>query len=91
MTRRAPQPTVPDDEREFREHIEQTREQLGQTVQQLAAKMDVKGMARAKAAELTGQVKGRTVAIAKERRAPLAVAAAVLLAGCAGLLWWKSR
>ncbi len=50
---------APDDEQELRQEIEQTREQLGETVEQLAAKADVKGRMRAKAAQLTGQAKGK--------------------------------
>lgn len=50
----------PVDEAELRLEIEQTREQLGETVEQLAAKTDVKGRARAKAAELAGQAKSTT-------------------------------
>ena len=37
---------------EIRDDIETTREELGDTVEQLAAKTDVKGRAQAKAAEL---------------------------------------
>lgn len=51
---------VPDDEQELRQDIERTREQLGETVEQLAAKADVKARTRAKAADLAGQVKGKT-------------------------------
>ena len=79
---------VPHDEQELRTQIERTREQLGQTVEQLAAKADVKSMARAKAADLAGRAKGL---IAKQRPVPLAVAAGAILAGCLGLLWWKKR
>ena len=50
--------TVPDDEQELLQGIEQTRERLGQTVEQLAAKTDMKGQARARARELAGRVKG---------------------------------
>ncbi|HEX4661207.1 MAG TPA: DUF3618 domain-containing protein [Streptosporangiaceae bacterium] len=56
----APDGTVPAAEQALRREIEQTREQLGETVQQLAAKTDVKGRARAKAAELTGRMKSST-------------------------------
>jgi hypothetical protein len=49
----------PDDIHELRQEIEQAREQLGETVQQLAAKTDVKARARGKAAELTRKVKSR--------------------------------
>lgn len=148
-----PQPppggAVPGDEQELREEIEQTREQLGETVEQLAAKTDVKPRARAKAADLTGRVKGkaaqarakaaeggagvrsqaagktaparqkaaagrdrlqaqaagawqaapdsvrRTVAkgasTASQRRVPVAVAAAVLIAGYLVFRWWRRR
>jgi Protein of unknown function (DUF3618) len=44
------------DAEQLREEIERTRELLGETVEQLAAKVDVKGRARAKATELAGQV-----------------------------------
>lgn len=44
------------DAKQLREEIERTREHLGETVEQLAAKADVKGRAQAKAAELAGQV-----------------------------------
>src|SRR5579859_1644455 len=49
--------TVPDDEQELREDIEQTRGRLGETVERLAAKADVKSQARAKAAEVAGRAK----------------------------------
>lgn len=47
-----------DDAQQVREEIELTRERLGAAVEQLAAKADVKGRARARAAELAGRVKG---------------------------------
>ena len=50
----------PVDEAGLRQEIERTREQLGETVDQLAAKTDVQGRARAKAAELAGRVKTTT-------------------------------
>ena len=120
-----------DDEQELRREIEQTREQLGETVEQLAAKADVKAQARAKAAELTGQVKGKTAmarqkasaaggtakaqvqaravpvwekapepvrrnvakgaSTAKQRRVPLAAAAATMIALYLALRWWRKR
>jgi len=59
-----PQPvpggTVPDSEQELRQDIERTREQVGATVEQLAAKTDVKARARAKATEMAGRMKGKT-------------------------------
>lgn len=50
----------PVDEAQLRQEIEQTREQLGETVEQLAAKADVKGRARVKTAELAGRMKSQT-------------------------------
>ena len=58
----------PVDGAELRQEIEQTREQLGETVEQLAAKTDVKGRARAKATELAGRAR-RTVAQARTQAA----------------------
>ncbi len=46
-----------DDAQQLREEIELTREHLGATVEQLAAKLDVKSRARAEAAELTARLK----------------------------------
>lgn len=51
---------APDDEEELKQQIEQHRDQLGETVEQLAAEADVKSRARAKAAALSGQVKSTT-------------------------------
>jgi|SoiMetStandDraft_2_1073263.scaffolds.fasta_scaffold03922_4 Protein of unknown function (DUF3618) len=50
-------PAAPDDPQELEREIERTREQLGQTVELLAAKADVKGRAQAKATELSGRIK----------------------------------
>ncbi len=46
-----------DDAQQLREEIELTREHLGATVEQLAAKLDVKSRAQAEAAELTARLK----------------------------------
>jgi hypothetical protein len=48
----------PDDPQQLTEEIERTREQLGETVEQLAAKADVKARAQAKARQVTGRLKG---------------------------------
>jgi Protein of unknown function (DUF3618) len=48
----------PDDPQQLTEEIERTREQLGETVEQLVAKSDVKARAQAKASQLTGRLKG---------------------------------
>lgn len=47
----------PDDPQQLAEEIERTREPLGQTVEQLAAKADVKARAQDKAVQLTGRLK----------------------------------
>ncbi len=61
----------PDDVRQLRQEIEDTRGQLGDTVQQLAAKADVTGRARDRAAQLTLKVKGKATQ-AQARAAALA-------------------
>jgi uncharacterized protein DUF3618 len=82
--------------------IERTREQLGETVEQLVAKTDVKARAQAKITELTGRVKakaghmqrqaaGRTGGVSGQRGVVLAAAAASGLAGVYLLIkWWQS-
>jgi len=90
--------------RELQEEIEQTRERLGQTVEELVAKADVKARAQAKAAEVKGKaqdkaadVKNRAVGMSGnvrqsqlvQRRWPLAVAAGVLIAGSVAV--WRRR
>ena len=83
--------------RELQEEIEQTREHLGQTVEELVAKADVKARAQAKAAEVkvkaqdkAADVKSRAVGLAgnvrqsqtAQRRWPLvAVVAGAILIG----------
>lgn len=46
-----------DDAQQLREEIERTREHLGATVEELAARLDVKSRAKAEAAELTTKLK----------------------------------
>jgi hypothetical protein len=50
----------PDDVQELQQEIEQTRARLGETVEQLVAKTDLKARGRDKAAELAGRVKAKT-------------------------------
>jgi hypothetical protein len=59
----------PDDARQLVQQIERTREHLGETVRELAARADVKSVARAKAAEVTGRVKSRTVQVSESAAA----------------------
>ncbi len=85
--------------------IEQTRERLGETVEELAARADMKARARARASEMkaraaqvSGRVKDRTVEVsgrvrqhpAAQRRWPLAVAAGLVVAGSA-VIWRRRR
>ena len=63
---------------ELEQEIEQTREHLGQTIDELAGKADLKARARARAAEVSGRVRQSQVL---QRRWPVAVAAGVLIAG----------
>ena len=51
---------VPDDPEQIRQDIEHTREQLGDTVEALVAKTDVKAQAKDKVGQLTGRLKGTT-------------------------------
>lgn len=71
--------TAGNDEQELRRDIERTREQLGDTVEQLVSKADL----RARAGQLAGRVK---------RGVPLAAGAAATLLGTYLLLrWWRSE
>jgi chromosome segregation ATPase len=58
--------SVPDDPEKLRADIEQTREQLGDTVEALVAKADVKAQAKDKVGQLTDKLKDST-AQAKEQ------------------------
>ncbi len=50
----------PNDTEQLKAEIEQTREELGRTAEQLVAKTDVKARAQAKVADLTGRAKDAT-------------------------------
>jgi Protein of unknown function (DUF3618) len=56
----------PDDPEALEADIRRTREQLGQTVEALTAKVDVKARAQEKAAEVSGRIKGK-VAVVKDQ------------------------
>ena len=84
----------PDDAQQLREEIERTREHLGETVEQLAAKVDVKARAQARAAELTDEVRQATAqgaSAARKHSGPLSVAAAVILAVLGFIVWRRRR
>jgi hypothetical protein len=69
----------PETEQSIREDIERTRAELGDTVERLAAKADVKARAKHAASGVAGT--GRTAARhAKKYRVQLAVAAALMAA-----------
>ena len=80
---------------EIQQEIEQTRERLGQTVEELAAKADVKARARAKAtelkaraAEVAGQIRHSE---AVQRRWPLAAVAAGVVMMASALAWRRRK
>ena len=82
---------------EIEQEIERTRQRLGETVDELAAKADMKARARAKAAEMkaratevSGRVRQSQVMqsqVMRRRRWPAVVAAGVLVAGSAVIAW----
>lgn len=90
---------VPDSPQHLKEEIELTREHLGETLQQLAAKADVKAIARTKTAELTGRARAslepvrRVVAkgtsSVREYRVSLALAGVSAILGAAGAWLWR--
>jgi Protein of unknown function (DUF3618) len=83
---------------EIEQEIERTRERLGETVDELAAKADVKTRAQVKAAEVKARARDRAAEAygrvrqsqVVQRRWPLAVAAGVLLAGSV-VIWRRKK
>jgi Protein of unknown function (DUF3618) len=83
--------------KEIQQEIERTREHLGETVDELAAKADVKTRARVKAAEVKARTRDRAAEVSGrvrqsqvvQRRWPVAVAAGVLLVASAVIWRWK--
>ena len=85
---------APEDPAQVRDEIERTRQQLGETVERLAAKADVKSRARAEAGALAGRVAhtwssvagsarqtaGKAARAARPYRVPLSAAVVVLVA-----------
>jgi cobalamin biosynthesis Mg chelatase CobN len=67
-------PAVPDDPEQLRQDIERTREQLGETVEALVAKADVKAQAKEKVGQLTDRVKGSTAQAKDQATAKVAQA-----------------
>ena len=61
--------TTPDDQQELEKEIEQTREQLGQTVEALTAKVDVKALWCSRSwAKLTARLKGKATEATRQLR-----------------------
>ena len=60
--------TSPDDQQELEKEIEQTREQLGETVEALAGKVDVKARAQQKLGQLTARLKGKATEATRKLR-----------------------
>jgi hypothetical protein len=58
QAQQVPAPRPPDDKEELEQEIAATRERLGATVGELAAKLDVKSQARAQVSRLKGRVTG---------------------------------
>jgi hypothetical protein len=71
---------------EIRADIEQTREDLGGTVEALAAKTDVKGQAKAKVESVKEKVSGATDGSVKETAKGNPVPTAAIAAFVGGLL-----
>jgi hypothetical protein len=71
---------TPDDPEELKQDIERTREQLGETVEALVAKTDVKARAKERAGQLSERLKGTTAQV-KEQAAARAGRARSQLAG----------
>ncbi len=59
-------------EQEIQDEIEQTRERLGQTVDELAARADVKARARATAAEMKARTRGKAMEVKAKAQAKAA-------------------
>jgi hypothetical protein len=78
---------------EREQEIERTREHLGETIDELASKADMKARARARAAGVKARAAGASDRVRQsqvlQRRWPMAVAAGVLIAG--SVIIWRRR
>lgn len=82
------------DPEEIERHIERTREELGQTVDALVNKFDVKSQLRETQARVrvqAGDMTERGRAMAQEHRTTLIAAGAVVLGVVAALVVWRRR
>ncbi|TVZ04589.1 DUF3618 domain-containing protein [Trebonia kvetii] len=92
-----------DEAQQLKEEIVRTREHLGETVDQLVAKADLKSRAQAQAAELTGRARNAgadaaakvreqvTATRAKTGTAPWMMAAGAVVLAVAALVVWQRR
>lgn len=72
---------------DIRQEIEETRQHLGETVDELAAKADLKARARARVAEISGRVTSEEAA---RYRWPAALISAGVTICVTALIWrWK--
>jgi small-conductance mechanosensitive channel len=78
MTSRPPSPDHPE---QLKAAIEQTREELGRTAEQLVAKTDVKARAQAKASDLTQRAKDATSQVRRQAAAQVGSAREQLAGG----------
>jgi Protein of unknown function (DUF3618) len=84
---------------ELQQEIERTREHLGQTVDELTAKADVKARAQVKAAQIRTRARDRAAELSArvrqsqvvQRRWPVAVAAAGVLVAGSVAIWLRNR
>ena len=78
---------------EREQEIERTREHLGETIDELASRADMKARARARAADVKARAAGVSGRVRQsqvmQRRWPVAVAAGVLIAG--SVIVWRRR
>jgi len=82
---------------EIQQEIERTRERLGGTVNELAARADVKTRALGKASEVRAKAQEKATGLSVrvrgsqvvQRRWPLAVAAGVVVVGTVAVRRWR--
>jgi Protein of unknown function (DUF3618) len=86
-------------EEEIQREIEQTRQRLGETVDELAAKADIKASAQATAAEAKERVQATAADVSGrvrrselvQRRWPVALAAGVLIVASVAIWRWRRK
>ena len=84
--------TSPDDQQELEKEIEQTREQLGETVEALVAKVDVKARAQEKLGQLTTRLKGKATEAGQQiKKDPVPAAATAGVIGALVLFFTLMR